>query len=166
MGDSFNRELVLLLGVTPAELEQLDVATKNTKKSLDDLAIHAASRRVSDDGKTLIVTVPSLSAESGALYTNLISTVKQVLGPERYQLFDDLSGEIFDRSFDQFGLNPLTYELTLKPVSTAGGVATYSFKRSYVDAANSGNFGWSSGTTSSAYPDPFLMHFLPTDGGK
>lgn len=165
----FSRSLALTLGLTPGEVEQLSSAYLQTKKNFDDLAIRSAAGKISADGKILVITVPSLTGESAPLYSNLLDTVKQVLGPDRYSLFNELAGDGFDRTFDRFGLNPVTYELTLEPEKIEGGFARYPLKTSYIDVSREGSRGWGTGTVTRAdlqENNPVIAHFFTPDIGK
>ena len=167
-GDSFSHEVAILLGLTPTEFDHIDAAIQQTKQRLNDLALNAATAHVSADGKTLIVTVPPLPNEGDSLYANLLNTITQVLGPERFQLFNEITGDTFDSHFDRFGLNPVTYELTLQPADVVGGTPRYFYRRSYTDA-NGKSTGWSSATVSRSSLEnsyPVLAHFFPSDFGK
>ena len=168
-GDSLNSELAVMLGLTQEEFDHINAAVQQTKQQLADLAVHAATGRVTADGKTLIVSVPPLSTGSDSIYNNLLKTITQALGPERYQLFSELTEDGFERNFDCFGLNPVNYELTLQPTSTVGDVPFYAYKRSYTYVDGSMISGSDSGTVSRSDLEkifPALARFLPPDLGK
>lgn len=161
--------LALMLGLAPAEIEELNTAYQETKKNLDNLAVGAATGQVSADGRKLVVAVPSLTAGSAPLYTNLLETIKRVLGPDRYPLFNEIAGEGFDVLFDRFGLNPVTYELTLQPESKAGNPPSYLLNISSNDAVHRGGRTWSSNPTTRedlGKNFPAVAHFFTPDLGK
>jgi hypothetical protein len=165
MGDSFNVELAVVLGLNSAEIEQIDMAVQQVKKRLDELEVHAATGQVSADGKTLTVSIPSLTNEGGALYADLLNKFSQVMGPERFQLFNEITGDSFDRNFDRFDLNAVTYELALDPTNTIGNKTLYSFKRYTSDGADKST-SWSGGTLdreSLQKTYPALGHFFTPD---
>lgn len=165
-GDKLNPNLAIMLGLTEEEYDRLNEAIRKTKRRYDLLAIQSATDHLSDDGKTLEVSVPSLAAGGDALYSGLLNEFGRVLGPERYQLFNALAGNAFDTSFNRFGLNPVTYTLTTQPTKS-GGTSRYSVSRSYTDANGKGG-GASSGVYSLPALQktfPVLAHFLPQDPG-
>jgi hypothetical protein len=102
-------------------------------------------------------------ATSRATYDRLLGTLKSTLGPERYEVFNELSGEGFERSFDQFGLNNLRYELVLEPkLPFPGAPAHFEYKRHYLDAAGVGK-GWTGSIVSLDQiekSDPILARFI------
>ena len=166
LGDALNTDVVEVLDLTLVEKELLDSAFKQAKQHLDELREHAASRQVTADGKKLIVTVAPIPTEGSAVYSNLVTTLKQVLGPERYQLFNDVTGDSFDRSFESFGLNTVSYELSLEPISQPGSAPNYAFKQSFKAADGSGSSGWSNGTMDRSSLEksfPVLAHFFTPD---
>lgn len=155
--------LALMLGLTPGEFDRLNAAIQKTYRKFDELAIQRATSRVSADGKTLTVSVPSLAQQGNSLYTGLLQTFENVLGPQRFQLFNAVAGDAFDNSFNSFGVDPVTYVLTLQPAGNGGGTPQYSVTSSYRQASPSG-VGWRSGSLSLASLDkeyPVLAHFLP-----
>ena len=155
-------QLAILLGMTPSEYDRLNEALQQTKQHYDELAVHAAANHVGADGKTLEVTVPSLGADGDSLYTSLLNTFREVLGPERFQVFNAVAGEGFDTSFDRFGLDPVRYVLTLQPADQARNAPRYSVTR-YVTDANGTSSSWSSGTYTRSDLEkgyPVLAHFL------
>ena len=165
----FGMGLAMELGLAPAEVEQLNAALRRTQRDLDELALRTATAQTSADGKKLTVMVPSSPAESSRIYDELLAAVTNVLGPERLKLFREISGDGFDRSFDQFGLNPVQYELTLQPTVLRDGTQAYPFIRSYLVAGETGSSGNDSGNVSveSIRKDyPILARFLPSDFGK
>ena len=161
----FDTQMAIMLGLKPDEYDRLNAAIRQTQQQLNDLAIQAATAHLSPDGKTLQVTVPSLAAGGDALYSSLLNTFAQVLGPDRFQVFNALAGDTFDTSFDRFGLNPTSYVLTLQPLAPAAGPPLYQVTRNYTDATGKSR-GWSNSTY--RLPDlqkdlPVLAHFLPPE---
>ncbi len=167
-GNTFSLQLAIMLGLTEDEYDRLNAAIQETKLRCDDLAIQSATSHLSKDGKTLEVTVPSLAAGGDTLYSGLLDEFTQVLGPERYQLFNALAGDAFDASFDRFGLNSVTYRLTVQSPEQDDAPSKYSVTRNYIDA-NGKNGGANTGTFSSSDLKkiyPVLAHFLRPDLGK
>jgi len=166
--DAFDPKLAALLDLSPAEVDQINGALRQTKQRLDELAIQTATSKVSPDGKLLTVMVSPLPAQGDALYANLLGTIKKVLGPDRFQLFDQIAGAGFDGAFDRYGLNPVTYELSLEPSDTQVGGPVYNYKRYFVGADGKSS-GWGSGVLSRSAIEatfPVLAHFLPADFGN
>ena len=168
---NFDYNLAFILGLTPGEIDQLNAALARTKRDLDDLALRNATAQTSADGKTLIVTVPSAPTESSRIYDELLAALSNVLGPERLQLFKEISGDGFDHSFDQFGLNPVRYELTLQPTTFPDGTQVYPYASAFLVAgATTGSISGSEQSFLRAdgikKSHPVLAHFLPPDFGK
>ena len=162
--DGLNIELALVLGLTKEETNRLNAAVAEAKRRLEDASLRAAKGQLSADGQTLVVSVPPLPEEGGAAYAQLLDVFRRTLGEERFRLFSELTGDQLDRSFDRFGLNPVTYELTLKSANQSGENPAYPFKRYFNDAATTGSTGWSGGAISRADIEktyPVLARYLP-----
>lgn len=164
-GDKFTPALGKILGLTSDETNRLNGAALEAKHALDAVRLGRASSHPSEDGRTLVVESPAIDpATSRALYEGLLGTLKTTLGPERYGLFNELTGDSFEAGFDQFGLNSLRYEIVLqsKP-PPAGNLPYLEYKRHYVDPTGASQ-GWSDSTVSIAHiekNDPILAHFIP-----
>jgi hypothetical protein len=131
-------------GLTPTQAERLRQDLAQTKTELSALATKSATADFNHEAKLLTVSIPSATPEqSGPFYDRLLDSFRTVLGPERFAQFNTLSGERFERTFNHFGLNPISYEISLTPKLMRDGVAQFDYKRSYADADGS-----SSGTTS------------------
>jgi hypothetical protein len=166
VGDSLSPDVPAILGLTPAETEQLNAATKQTKHRLDELEIKIATAHLSPNGETLFVDVPSLSDEGSSLYADLFNTFSKVLGPERLKFFNEINGEGFDRNFDRFGLNAVTYEVPLEPTHD-GDRLLYLCRRYYIDAEyGDGLTVGSKSRADIAIAYPVLAHFLTLQLGK
>lgn len=79
-------------------------------------------------------------------------------------MFNEMSGDSFDRSFDRFGLNPLNYELTLKGEVRPDGSTVYSYKRSGNDNGAPGtSYSQSGAFTMKDLKEiyPIFSRFLP-----
>lgn len=156
-------KLAVMLGLTPAEFDHLNAAIQKTERKFAELAIQKAVSHVSANGKTLTVAVPPLARAGDALYANLLNTFENVLGPQRFQLFNAVAGDSFDNSFGGFGVDPVTYVLTLQPTGNDGGTPRYSVTRSFTQTGQNG-VGWSRGSYSRKNLEenfPVLAHFLP-----
>lgn len=167
VGDSLNLDLAVTLGLSPAEVDQINAAYRTARQRLSDQALKTATSRISADGTKLIVSIPPFPTEADSPYSDLLNKVTQVLGPERFQVFNEVAGEAFDRDSDRFGLNAVTYELGLQPVGTATSPPSYSLRHSSV-AADVKESSSASGTFTRADIEkffPVLTHFLPPDSG-
>lgn len=161
-------QLAVMLGLKPEEYDRLNAAIEKAKRQLDDAAIAAAKTHISADGRRLVVSVPSIARAGDTVYADLLNSMTQILGPKRFRLFNTLAGSSFDNSFDRFGLDPVTYELTLKPSGSAKGTPTYEI-RSTATEPDSGGYRWGvrSETLAGLEKDaPVLAHFLPPNWGK
>lgn len=162
--DGFSPAFAKVLELAPDEMARLNGVVLGTKRELDTARLALATSRTSEDGKTLIVDVPAVDVPtSRAAYDRLLETLRSTLGPERYDVFSELGGEVFERGFDQYGLNNVRYELVLQPVFSVGSTAPhYEYKRHHLDAMGAGK-GWNGNTVSMAdieKNDPILAHFL------
>ena len=159
--------LSLILGLTPAEIEQINGALGRTKQALEEFKFRAAAAQPSTDGKTLVVTLPPLPGESSRVYTELLTTLKTVFGPERYQMFDELTGDRFEQAFGSFGLNADRFELTLQPANS-NGVSVYTFKRTSIYARDGSESTGEEKMTPEGIKEhyPVLARFLPPEPDK
>jgi hypothetical protein len=163
----FSRDLALILGLTRSQIEQINSALGRTKQTLEELKFRAATAQHSADGKSLLVTLPPLTVENSRVYSELLTTMKTVLGPARYQVFNELTGDQFEQAFGSFGLNTDRFDLTLQPANT-NGVSMYTFKHTSIWASNSSE----SINEEKMWPEliktryPILARFLPQEPAK
>lgn len=164
---ALNKQLAVMLGLGPEDYGRLNAAIARTKERLDELAIQAARPRLSADRQTFVLNIPPHPQTSDPVYADLVDTFAQVLGPDRFKLFNAVSGDAFDGSFNRFGLDPVTYELTLQPELSD---STPRFK---VIQSFAGADGQHSVRTTGSYSIetikrtyPVLAHFLPPSLGK
>lgn len=160
----FDFSLAIMLGLSSDEVDRLNQAIKFSKQQISEIQIRTATSSMDADGKTLSIKIPPLQADSASIYAELLAKFKQTLGPERYQMFNEMSGDSFDRSFDRFGLNPLTYEVNLKGEVRPDGSTVYPYKISGNDVGSPGSSYSQSG--SSTMKDlqetyPIFLRFLP-----
>jgi hypothetical protein len=166
-GDKFSPQLGKALSLTPDESSRLALAAQEAKRAIDAARLARASSRVSEDGKTLIVESPSVDvAASRAIYDRLLDTVKSTLDRERFELFNELTGDSFDRGFEQFGLQSYRYEMELTPILIPERAGDHlNFKRHILNY-NGVSVGWSGSRLN--YPGiekhaPVLAHFIPSE---
>jgi hypothetical protein len=162
--NGFSPALFKILGLSPTETTRLNDAALEATRRIEDARQPRISSSTSEDGKMLTVDVPAIDpATSREIYDRLLGTLKSTLGPERSEVFNELTGESFESGFDQFGLNNIRYELTLNPTYPATGApALFEYKRHYVDPTGASK-GWSGSNVSVAQidkNDPILGRFV------
>jgi hypothetical protein len=147
-------------GLSPQELGVLNDAIKATKERFTVLAIQSAKAQLSADGAHLVVEVPPVTDQGGVIYDQLLQSFERVLGPDRFQSFNALSGEVFDTGFGSFGLWNSRYEVSESTPKTATRDATYRIIMSSTgpDGSSSGNFTLNHKGLSTQYP--VLSHFI------
>lgn len=159
---------VRFFNLTPAEAGRLAGSIKLAQAQYDSMVDAAATGGVSDDGKTLTVTVPSFPAEGGAIHDELLGAFEQVLGPDRFALFNVVTRDQFEQSFNQFGLGKVTYAMELTPTIIAGARPIY--KATRATSGPDGSWGSSSGSVLGAADVkkyfPAMSRFLPPDFGQ
>lgn len=163
--NDFSPSLFKILGLSPAEITRLNDAALEATRGIEAARQARITSNTSEDGKTLTVDVPAIdAATSREIYDRLLGTLKSTLGPERSEVFNELTGESFESGFDQFGLNIIRYELTLNPTyPVTGAPAHFEYKRHYVDPTGLSK-GWSGSNVSVAQidkNDPILGRFVP-----
>lgn len=121
-------------------------AAEGTKNQLSAARAAKAVSRLEADGKSWRVEVPALDvAASGAIYDQLRDNFRVTLGLERLETFGELAGENFERSFDNFGLSPVVYEIAPpSPVPHSNHLMFLEFKRHFY-GTNGAAMGWTSG---------------------
>ncbi|MEN9401925.1 MAG: hypothetical protein RL091_628 [Verrucomicrobiota bacterium] len=166
-GDSFSPQLTQLLNLTVDESSRLALAAQEAKRDLDAARLARAISHASDDGKTLIVEVPSLDVStSRAIYDRLLNTVSATLGAERVELFSELTGESFEAGFEQFGLLGLRYEFSLTPSFAAEGLGAHYDIQQHRLTPMGGTLASTSGRVTVSFIEknvPILAHFIPSE---
>jgi hypothetical protein len=151
--DKLTSQFALLYGLTPPETAQLNTAALQAKQRLDELYRQRVRLDPSSGPEKLVVTIPALPEEGGKIYNDLLAQVSAVLGPDRYALFDEISGNALDSSFDGFGLTRHRYEVV--PVTEPDGRLSYKLTGAYVyDAINyraGSDSSFPSGTASGSF---------------
>ena len=147
--------------LNPGEVAVLNEAIKATKEKFTAAAIQNAKAQLSSDGSHLAVEVPPVVDQGGVIYDQLLQTVENVLGPERFQSFNALSGDAFDSGFGSFGLWSSRYELSATEQKVGKGVPIYR-----VLVTSNGPNGSSTSDNSITLKSiptlyPVLNHFIP-----
>lgn len=158
--DSLDPQMALILGLTSEEVDQIDRSIRNTRLRVEQLRLNTAKSARSDDGKTMTITLPPIAAEATPIYKSLVSVISEVLGPDRFDFFNQVAGDRFDAIYDHFGADAVDYEVTLAPTVKADGKKVFAFKRTSHD--NGGAVYWSSGSeTKGISTDIIVQRFLP-----
>ena len=129
-------QFALLYGLTESETAQLNQAYKRAQQRLEELALQAARLDPSSTAGKLVVAVPPFPAEGGQTYSALLATFSAVLGDERSAVFNQLSGDAFERALGSFGLENTHYEVA--PQEMVKGRQLYSIHRSFTLPDGSG----------------------------
>ncbi len=159
---SLDPTFATVYGLSPNEVAALNVAIHAAKDKLSALAIQVAKVQPSADGTQLVVEVPAVTDQGSAIYDSLLQAFSGVLGPDRLQAFNQLSGNSFESGFDSFGLANTRYELTATDQTDSNGQTLYKIAMS---SALPGSQSTSNGTVTleqvGAF-SPVLGHFAPT----
>ena len=113
-GDGLDPTFVALFDLSPSEAASLELATRRAKDQLLDLARQVAKVDVDRSHGKVTVDVPSMPGKGGQIYDQLLAVFGTALGPEKFQQFNALEGDVFDRSFDSFGVAKKKYEVTVR----------------------------------------------------
>ncbi len=155
---------VKLFDLQPTEVNRLNRVVNEVRSKVEALAVANAQAELSPDGSRLIVQIPSLPAESSALYNEVLQAFNEALGPERSAQFQTLAGSHLDAAFGGFGLDPVKYEINLISQSQmADGRPIYEVQRSHTSADGSGSARSESQLTEADLRRafPLLSRFLP-----
>lgn len=159
-----NPTLARLLELNANEAARLTNAYAAARREIDNARAAGGRSYRTEDGTKLLVDVPILDpALSGRIYDRFIDELDATIGSERLAILRQLSGENVERSLDRFGLNPVRYELNLKPVAQHQNEGFYNYTRHHIDAT-----GMSTGSTEGRLTlaqiqqeEPVLAKFLP-----
>lgn len=125
--EGFDRRLAKFLDASPAELAQLDAAIAEASNQIVLARRAVAKSTRSPDGQKLIVDVPSLDPRaSGPIFDRFVNQVEATLGAERYAAFRQVTRDSLERALDQFGLNTLRYEVSLRARPGEPGIIEWS----------------------------------------
>jgi hypothetical protein len=137
VGDSLNPDFIRAYDLSPAEVAALESALRGAKTELTAMAIQGATVQIDTAATKLTATISPTPVKGGEVYDALLTTFRSVLGPDKFNLFNKLSGESFDRGLDAYGAARLSYEVT-KRNDPSGGLL-YVIKRSSVLPNSNGN---------------------------
>lgn len=120
---------ISVFDLSTSEVDRLNASLAHARTKYDALVGSIATGGIGPDGTQLTVHVPPMPVEGGAIHDALFATFQQVLGPERFQLFNIVAADNFERSFDGFGLGEVHYIMDLNPSVAANGFKTYKIVR-------------------------------------
>ena len=161
--DSVDMVFALMMGLTSADIARLNRSLASAKERIETLRESTARLEISPDKKTKIITLPALGAEMTPIYKSVLSEFADVLGPERYDLFNQVAGESFDGLFDHFGANTVVYEIATDPIIDEKGRMTYQYKRTSRESGPMPASYWSNRTfIDGEKDDPIVMKFIHT----
>lgn len=166
-GEKLNPRFASVFNLSPGDVATINKAIADARGRLDAIAIQTAKFQTSPDGSRLTVEVPSTTEQGGAIHDALLQTIQGVLGPGRFESFDDVSGDSFESGFNSFGLSNVRYELAPAGQNTASGEPLYT-----VVKASTGTGAYVRSTYSSIVQlnqvgglFPVLGHFIPAGYG-
>jgi hypothetical protein len=125
MNDGLDPTFASVFDLTPGEVNALNGAIRSAKEKLFAIAVQDAKVEPSADGSRFVVEVPSTTDQGGAVYDSLLKTFSDVLGPDRFQSFNDLSGLSFESGFGSFGLANTRYEMSASETASSSGAPLY-----------------------------------------
>lgn len=166
--DKLNPQFIKVFDLSPPEVARLEGSLKLAKEQIDALLSRAATGEISADGAKLTVTVPPQPTEGGVIHDTLLSAFEQVLGPDRFLLFNTMSGDAFEQSFDQFGLATEIFTVDLNPERMSGGRPLYQVKKETKGAEgrlNNNSIGRIDAAGVLDFAPP-VKRFLPADFGQ
>ncbi len=159
--DALDAIFASVYDLSPSEINALNAAIRAAKEKLFAIAVQQAKVEPSGDGSRFVVEVPSTTDQGGTIYDGLLRTFADVLGPDRFQSFNELSGTNFESGFGAFGLANTRYELTVSDTTSPTGTPLY---KVLVSSTLPGSQTTSTGLLSfdevgTYYP--LLGHFVP-----
>lgn len=164
--DRISPTFLLMFDLTKDEVDRLESAASNASERYQEMQSRVAAGEMNADGSKLIVNVPPTPEAGGILYDDLLATFADVLGPDRFELFNVLSRQSFDQRYDRFGLNTVTYELDLTPIGGYTGQRDiYKLVHSYVapDGQTKGHGTSQSNLKGLLQSHPLLTRFIPPE---
>jgi hypothetical protein len=148
-----NSTFVRLFGLSSSEQKTLEEAVKDARRRSDEMRMRAAKATEDPKGDVLTIDIPAQPELGGQIYDVLLSSFRNVLGPDRFGYFSSFSGEPFERGLDSYGALKTKFEITRSVASN--GALYYSYKK-YYSGPGVGNEGWHGGTLD---PDRFAQFF-------
>ncbi|HEY1793914.1 MAG TPA: hypothetical protein VGG34_13445 [Opitutaceae bacterium] len=146
------------------EVVELNQKLEEASRRLDELSIQAASFQIGPGGTQLIVHVPSFPSEGGAVHDELLQAFAEVLGPEKYKEFSEISGDSVESAFGSFGLADTTYTMNLVPTRDGNGGNIYAIREtSSLPLGATSEFDSPLPAVSIPEAFPVLSHFIPSN---
>ena len=104
-------------GLTPEDGRRLRDALVAARARLDRGRYDAAKVEVRPDNLGAVIHVPALPELGGAAYDEVLTTLRTVLGPDRWAYFEEFSADTFEHGFLRFGAmeNRLEIEVKQRP---------------------------------------------------
>lgn len=136
MGEKLNDDFAAVFGLTPSATDRLRSAIAGAKLKLAELEADHAKVERSGDGE-FTVTIPVFPAEGGAVYDDLMRTIRETLGEQRLPYYETIGQYDFERSseFGQFGLTQSTIRVTQMRDEHGNPTSTWEIRR---DRSNGG----------------------------
>lgn len=127
--DTVNEDFVKLYDLSPQQTQQINNLVTTTKARLAKLeATHASIEPKAVDEFT--ITVSPFATEGGQLYNEMLKSVRDILGAERYTLYQAMpSYDLDSTGFRNFGLADTVIEL--KPYHGENGLTTSSSQTTF-----------------------------------
>jgi len=162
--DTLSPLFISYFELSPGVVGKLQAGLTHARGQNDAMSSSVATGGLNADGTKLTVTVPPFPTAGGMIHDTLLLAFEHVLGPERFEAFNQVSRDNFEGEMDKFGLNTVTYTMDLKPTATFSGRAIYAISTKSAQS----NFDW---RTSGGRLDvsqirktyPVLGRFIPAD---
>lgn len=106
-----NDRFSILFSLSPESKQRIKDALKKTAEEIGSIRSAKAVIYPGEESNTLTITLPE-TTDGAALYDNLLSVIKSELGPERFELFNEIGGHRFETEFGYYGLSTITYNVT------------------------------------------------------
>jgi len=159
-----------LLGLSSTEFESVNAAYLEAGRTIDDIRAKSVTAERSPDGNKLLVHVPAIDvATSRGIYDRFQNTLATTLGPERLALLSEVAGEQIPQSFQNFGLNDVSYDVNLQAqprtiLRNGRELPLINYERRFSDPTGSRGTSQSMGTFSDVNrEDPLLAPFIPPE---
>lgn len=164
---TLNPIFVKAFALDGAEEAKLRLALIDSRRRYDEVLTRTAQGRIDEAGKELTVKIAPSPEAGGRIHDDLLDTFRNVLGPERFALFNQLSAEAFAGTYDSFGMGQVTLTMKLTPRHVPNGPDTYQIVRAVTSASGQRTLGTSQIDLATARRSfPVLFRFLPADFGS
>lgn len=157
-------EFIRFFNLSSAEQQAILTALENAKRQSLQIASQAAQLTGRPTADDLVIEVPALPESGGKIYDDLLHSLRDVLGPDRYSYFDLFSGKEVERKNDSYGTKRKKYEIHRE--QGASNHVSYSLKISVWELGTDGTMTIQTSGTDSAWlanTYPEIAEQIPSD---